>query len=146
MKDEKEVILQRLHDMEKQILQAQEALSKNKREEELNHSNLSSVSSIEKCVGSFERHTRGIGSKLMLKMGYQEGKGLGKHAKGIVEPICVEEHPKNIGLGYEQLNGEALSTCIQECDANLKRTFLPSSQLHQCHDGNLPYHCFKPLL
>ena len=39
-----------------------------------------------------------------------------------------------------------MSTCIQECDANLKRTFLPSSQLHQCHDDNLPYHCFKPSL
>jgi len=81
-----------------------------------------------------------------LKMGYEEGKCLGKHAQGIVEPICVVERPKNISLGYEQLNGEALSTCIQECDANLKRTFLPSSQLHQCHDGNLPYHCLKPLL
>jgi len=151
MKEEKEAILQRLHDMELQLLQAQEALSKKiphlqDVNHEINHSDLSSVSSIEKCVGSFERHTRGIGSKLMLKMGYQEGKGLGKHAQVIVEPICVVERPKNIGLGYEQLNGEALSTCIQECDANLKRTFLPSSQLHQCHDDNLPCHCLKPLL
>ena len=129
--------------MELQLLQAQEALSKKILEEKDNRSNLSSSSSIEKYVGSFERHTRGIGSKLMLKMDYQEGKGLGKHAQGIVEPICVVERPKNIGLGYEQLNGEALSTCIQECDANLNRTFVPSSQ---CHDGNLPCHCLKPSL
>ena len=67
----------------------------------------------EKYVGSFEKHIRGIGSKLMLKMGYQEGKVLGKHAQGIVEPIFVVERPKNIGLRYEQLNGEALSSCIQ---------------------------------
>ena len=111
MQEEKEAILQRLHDMELQLLQAQEALSKKiphlqDVNHEANHSDLSSVSSIEKYVGSFERHTRGIGSKLMLKMGYQEGKGFGKHAQGIVEPICVVERPKNIGLSYEQLNGE----------------------------------------
>ena len=62
MQEEKEAILQRLHDMELQLLRAQEALSKKKREEEVNHSNLSSISSIEKCVDSFEKHTRGIGS------------------------------------------------------------------------------------
>ena len=67
MKEEKEEILQKFHDMERQLHQAQEALTKKIHEEEVIHSNLSSVSSLERCVGSFEKHTKGIGSKLMIK-------------------------------------------------------------------------------
>ena len=58
-------------------------------EKEVCKSSLYSNSSQDECVGDFERHARGIGSKLLMNMGY-EGKGLGKHAQGIVEPIAVE--------------------------------------------------------
>ena len=88
-----------------QLHHAQEALTKQMLEEEVNHSNLSSNSSSDRCVGSFEKHTRGIGSKMMLKMGY-EGKSLGKHTQDMVEPIMVEERPKKFGLGYVQPYGE----------------------------------------
>lgn len=76
--------------MELQLHQAQEALTKNMREEEVIHSDLSSVSSLERCIGYFENNTRGVGSKLILKMGY-EGNGIGKHAQGMIEPLSVEE-------------------------------------------------------
>ncbi len=47
----------------------------------------------------FENHTTGIGSKLLKRMGY-EGKGLGINGQGIVNPIKVEELPRQAGLGY----------------------------------------------
>ncbi|XP_059637827.1 uncharacterized protein LOC132279801 [Cornus florida] len=51
--------------------------------------------------GAFELHTTGFGSKMMAKMGYIEGGGLGKDAQGIAEPIEVTKRPKSLGLGAE---------------------------------------------
>jgi hypothetical protein len=49
--------------------------------------------------GSFERHTRDIGLKLLKKMGYKGG-GLGIDGKGIIQPLEVEGRPRCAGLGY----------------------------------------------
>ncbi|KAL2338477.1 hypothetical protein Fmac_012923 [Flemingia macrophylla] len=55
-------------------------------------------------IGSFEEHTTGFGSKMLAKMGYMEGTGLGKNGQGMAEPIEVIQRPKSLGLGVEFSN------------------------------------------
>ena len=38
-------------------------------------------------IGNWEKHTKGIGAKLLLKMGFQRGKGLGKSLQGRSIPV-----------------------------------------------------------
>lgn len=45
------------------------------------------TSLINQGVGNWEKHTKGIGAKLLLQMGFQPGKGLGKDLQGISAPV-----------------------------------------------------------
>uniref|UniRef100_A0A1A8FU07 Zinc finger CCCH-type with G patch domain-containing protein n=2 Tax=Nothobranchius korthausae TaxID=1143690 RepID=A0A1A8FU07_9TELE len=58
----------------------------------------STLASSSANFGGWEAHTRGIGSKLMLKMGYEYGKGLGKMQEGRVEPVMAVVLPKGKSL------------------------------------------------
>jgi len=67
------------------------------------HSSNSS-SSDQVGFGAFEKYTRGVGLKLLTKMGYEEGKGLWCKGQGIVNPIEIVERPRYLGLGYGERN------------------------------------------
>ncbi|KAF8393085.1 hypothetical protein HHK36_021326 [Tetracentron sinense] len=75
-------------------------------------------------LGAFEIHTKGFGSKMMAKMGFIEGEGLGKDGRGIVEPIEAIKRPKSLGLGvkFSQDNSDTMRTEPEGIGASMKHT------------------------
>lgn len=49
---------------------------------------------------AFESTTQGLGKKLLMRMGWKEGSGLGKEGEGIVNPVEVNLRPKGVGIGF----------------------------------------------
>ncbi|CAG0903416.1 unnamed protein product [Darwinula stevensoni] len=59
-------------------------------------------------IGAFERHTRGIGRRLMEAQGWRDGQGLGPGGEGMSDALGSDgKHPKDkTGFGY---HGEKIS-------------------------------------
>lgn len=53
-------------------------------------------------VVPWEQHTRGIGSKILQKMGYKYGEGLGADGKGLSSPIKAPIVANGAGLSYKK--------------------------------------------
>ena len=51
-------------------------------------------------IGNWEKHTKGIGAKLLLKMGFQRGKGLGKSLQGRSIPVGDSVRKGRGAVGY----------------------------------------------
>lgn len=49
-------------------------------------------------LGQWEAHTKGIGSRLLTKMGYIPGQGLGRDGEGRVEPVPIQLLPQGKSL------------------------------------------------
>ncbi|XP_017783824.1 PREDICTED: septin-interacting protein 1 isoform X2 [Nicrophorus vespilloides] len=73
---------------------------------------------INKGVGGWEKHTKGIGAKLLLQMGFQPGKGLGKDLQGISAP--VEAHLRK-GRGAIGAYGPEKPASIPKLKEEIKR-------------------------
>ncbi|CAG9835577.1 unnamed protein product [Diabrotica balteata] len=58
------------------------------------------VKPMDQRMGDWEKHTKGMGSKLMMKMGYIIGTGLGKRAEGIINPVSAVIFPTGKSIDY----------------------------------------------
>lgn len=77
-------------------------------------------------LGEWEKHTRGIGSKLMEKMGYIHGMPLGSKGIGIINPISAQILPLGCSLDHcmnlrEQANGDKNLFSVEKKLKRLKK-------------------------
>ncbi len=55
--------------------------------------------------GRWEKHTSGFGSKMLTKMGWRQGSGLGSGGEGILNPVKAVSHKEfGKGLAHMQVN------------------------------------------
>ncbi|XP_043244711.1 zinc finger CCCH-type with G patch domain-containing protein-like isoform X1 [Amphibalanus amphitrite] len=66
-------------------------------------------------LGAWEKHTKGIGSRLLQQMGYVVGTGLGPQADGRVEPVEARVYPAGRSLDHCMALREGSAAAGQSC-------------------------------
>ena len=64
----------------------------------------------DKDFGRWERYTNKFGSKMLSKMGWKQGTGLGSLGRGIVNPVRATSH-KDFGKGLTHMQVKASLLC-----------------------------------
>ncbi|XP_055346283.1 zinc finger CCCH-type with G patch domain-containing protein-like [Paramacrobiotus metropolitanus] len=59
-----------------------------------------SVQQVGSGFGEWEAHTKGVASKIMARMGFVVGTGLGSRAEGRIEPVIAQVYPQGRTLDY----------------------------------------------
>ena len=65
-------------------------------------------------IGKFEQHTKGFGQKMLEKMGYVAGQGLGSKGQGISRPVEAKLRPQKAGLGAGGHSEHKLSMEVEQ--------------------------------
>ena len=99
-------------------------------------------------IGKWEKHTKGIGMKLLAKMGFSGSGGLGKRNKsktnsntiggvqnnnsgagiGISKPVEVVVRPANLGLGYGNFKEASRLKSNRQIEAEVRGTTLKEEE------------------
>ncbi|KAJ1981023.1 hypothetical protein H4R34_002238 [Dimargaris verticillata] len=86
---------------------------------------------VPKEFAQFTKHSGGVALKMMMKMGYKFGQGLGASGKGIVNPIETKLRPSRMGLsykGFKEKTAQARETELQRNQAESPATVTLQSE------------------